>query len=115
VRVHENVPGVRGWYAGEEIIAVADHHAWFVQGELGVKENLRNLGHAGDGFYGEVTEAVYGPGILKGGDGTGAVGGVGEEVEYKLSVCFYGVNAAFKEESGQLVFHRKGNRGKHPG
>lgn len=46
MRVHKDVPGVRGRYAGEEIVAVADHHAWFVEGELGVKEYLGDLGHA---------------------------------------------------------------------
>jgi len=104
VRVHKDVPGVRGRYAREEIVAIADHHAWFVEGELGVKENLGDLGHAGDGFYGEVTEAVYGPGVLESGDGTQTVGGVGEEVEEELGVCFYRVDTAFEEESGKSIF-----------
>lgn len=103
VCVHEDVPGVRGWYAGEEIVAVADHHARLVEGKLGVEEYLWSLRHAGDGFCGKVAEAAYGPGVLEGGNGADAVGGVGEEIEDKLGVCLYGVDSGLEEESGPLV------------
>lgn len=99
--VDENVPGVGGGHAGEEVVAVADHHAGFVEGHLGVEEDLRELGHAGDGLYAEVAEGGDGPSVLEGGDEAGAVGGVGEEVEDELSVCFDGVDAGFEEESAR--------------
>ena len=99
VGVDEDVPRVRGGHVREEIVGVADHEAGFVEGELGVEEDLGDLRHAGDGLYAEVAEGVYGPGVLEGGDEAAAVGGGGEEVEGELGVGFDGVDAGGEEES----------------
>ena len=102
VGVDEDVPRVRGGHVREEIVGVADHEAGFVERELGVEEDLGDLGHAGDGLYGEVAEGVYGPGVLEGGDEAAAVGGGGEEVEGELGVGFDGVDAGGEEESASV-------------
>ncbi len=74
VGVDEDVPWVRGWYTGEKVVTITHHHAWLVLGELRVEEDLRDLGHAGYGFYAEVAERVDGPGVLEGGDVAGTIG-----------------------------------------
>lgn len=101
--VNEDVPRVRGWDVGEEVIGIADHHARFVERKLRVKEDLGDLGHAGYGFDGKVAQGINGPGVLEGGDEAAAVGSGGEQVKGELGVCLYRIDTGFKEEPGTLV------------
>ena len=93
VGIHEDMPGMRGRYPGKEIVRVAHHHARFVKGHLGMKQDLRDLRHARYGFYAEVAEGVYSPGILISFDEPQAVGGGCEKIQDELGVCFDRVDA----------------------
>ena len=64
VGIYEDMPGMRGRYPGKEVIRVAHHHAGLVERQLGMKQDLRDLRHARYGFYAEVAEGIYCPGIL---------------------------------------------------
>ena len=64
VGIDEDMPGMRGRYPGKEVIRVAHHHAGLVERQLGMKQDLRDLRHARYGFYAEVAEGIYCPGIL---------------------------------------------------
>ena len=63
-----------------------------------MEDYLRNLGHARDGLDGEVAEAIDCPGILVGRDEAAAIRRIGEEIESKLRICLYRVNATKEEE-----------------
>ena len=68
-----------------------------------MEEYLRHLGHARDGLDGEVTEAVDCPGILVGFDEAAAIRCIGQEIESKLRIRLYRVDATKEEESKGCV------------
>lgn len=68
-----------------------------------MEEYLRHLGHARDGLDGEVAEAVDCPGILVGFDEAAAIRRIGQEIESKLRIRLYRVNATKEEESKGCV------------
>ena len=105
VCVDEDVPGVRARDARKEVVAVADHLAGLIEGELGVEEDLWELGHAGDGFYIEIAQRGNSPSVLEGRDEAFAVWGVVEEVEDKLRVCFDRIDTTREEEFVEVVVH----------
>ena len=103
VGVGEDVPGVAGRDFGEEVVAVADHEPGFVRGQLGVKDYLRGLRHAADGFDAEVAERIDKPGVLVRVYEIAAVLGGREEVEEELGVGFDAVDAAGEEEAVEVI------------
>ncbi len=64
-----------------------------------MEQYLRNLGHARDGFDGEVSETVDGPGVLVCFDKAAAIWRISKEIKSKLSVRFNGVDATREEKS----------------
>ncbi len=63
VGIRPNVPGMRGRNIGEEIIGISTKDGRSITRELGVKEDLRRLRHAGDRLDAEVAEGRDGPSI----------------------------------------------------
>ena len=68
-----------------------------------MEEYLRHLGHARDGLDRKVAEAVDCPGILVGFDEAAAIRRIGQEIESKLRIRLYRVDATIEEESKSCV------------
>lgn len=58
-----------------------------------MEETLGELRHARDGFYAEVAQTGYSPGVLVSGYEASPVGGVTDFVKHELGICLHGVDA----------------------
>lgn len=103
VCIRPHVPRVRSRDRGEEVVRVPTEHSWPVLRNLTVEENLRRLGHTGDGPAAEVAERGYRPRIeIRVHQLSPSLGG-NPRIHHELSVRLDAIDAARNEEPVEVV------------
>ena len=100
--IAKDMPRMRCWHFGEEIIRVAEQDARFVRRQERVEHDLRNLGHARNSFGGEISKLIDVPCVLICVDEISPIISVVQFIEEELAVRFNRVDPCRAEKAVEV-------------